>query len=311
MFCSIVIATLARATLERAVQSALQQTPPGRGFEVIVVNDSGRPLPPSTWQDAEAVRVITTQRRERSMARNVGAAVARGDYLLFLDDDDWLLPSALVSLEALAQTDSSAAWLYGRTQLFDRRERPLVVLDHQLSGNCFIQLIAGEWIPMTASLIKISAFFAVGGFHPLVVATEDVDLARRIGRTGTFAGTQALIAGAVVGRENSSTDYDQAASFGRWTREMILDEAGVFGRMRASASSSYWSGRIVRAYLTSALWNLRRRKVFRAASRAGYCLAGLVLAGRHWPAADFWRAILRPYASFTFARALEQARQAS
>ncbi|MGH2524992.1 MAG: glycosyltransferase family A protein, partial [Anaerolineales bacterium] len=95
MFCSVVIPTIGRATLGRSVQSVLAQDCGAAGFEVIVVNDSGRPLPEAAWQRADGVRLITTNRRERSVARNTGAALAKGDYLCFLDDDDWLLPGAL------------------------------------------------------------------------------------------------------------------------------------------------------------------------------------------------------------------------
>jgi glycosyltransferase involved in cell wall biosynthesis len=83
-FCSTIIPTINRSTLSRAVYSVLDQAFTGADFEVIVVNDSGQPLPDMDWQHSERVRVITTQRRERSVARNTGAAIARGKYLHFL-----------------------------------------------------------------------------------------------------------------------------------------------------------------------------------------------------------------------------------
>jgi len=52
-------------------------------FEVIIVNDSGQPLPEADWQKSKRVRIINTNRRERSVARNAGAAIARGRYLHF------------------------------------------------------------------------------------------------------------------------------------------------------------------------------------------------------------------------------------
>ena len=95
MFCSTVIPTIGRSTLSRAVCSVLQQSFTADEFEVIVVNDSGSPLPDADWQHSDHVRVLHTNRRERSVARNTGAAIAEGRYLHFLDDDDWLLPGAL------------------------------------------------------------------------------------------------------------------------------------------------------------------------------------------------------------------------
>ena len=45
MFSSTVIPTVNRPTLSRAVRSVLQQNFTADDFEVIVVNDSGQPLP--------------------------------------------------------------------------------------------------------------------------------------------------------------------------------------------------------------------------------------------------------------------------
>jgi glycosyltransferase involved in cell wall biosynthesis len=119
MFCSIIIPTIGRDTLARAVASVLNQTLTADSFEVIIVNDSGRPLPPAAWQQHEQVRVLTTNRHERSVARNAGAAIAKGRYLGFLDDDDWLLPDALSHFWELAQQKPTAVWLYGGIQIVD------------------------------------------------------------------------------------------------------------------------------------------------------------------------------------------------
>jgi len=89
-FCSTIIPTIARLKLERAVESALAQPLSPDEHEIIVVNDSARPLPAAIWQKAPNVSIVSTNRHERSIARNTGAALATGRYLHFLDDDDWL-----------------------------------------------------------------------------------------------------------------------------------------------------------------------------------------------------------------------------
>src|SRR3970040_2395364 len=109
MFCSAIIPTVGRSTLTRAVESVLTQSLPASAFEAIVVNDSGVPLPEADWQKSGRVQVVTTNRRERSVARNTGAAAANGRYLHFLDDDDWLFPNAYRYLFELSQA-SHAKW---------------------------------------------------------------------------------------------------------------------------------------------------------------------------------------------------------
>jgi glycosyltransferase involved in cell wall biosynthesis len=277
-------------------------------FEVIVVNDSGRPLPSCDWQRSARVRIIDTHRRERSVARNTGAALARGRYLHFLDDDDWLAPDALRHLWSVARS-TGAAWIYGHSRLMDRRGGPILSLRHALSGNCFVQAVAGEWIPLQASLVESVAFFTAGGFDPLISGPEDIDLLRRVSLCGALACTPTLVAYISWGTESSTTDYARHPAQSRWARERILDQPGVLARMRASAVSSYWQGRVFRAYATSALWNLRRRQFLPAASRAVFGIASLVLAGTHVLSPPFWRAAARPHVSEAFTRGLQEARQ--
>jgi glycosyltransferase involved in cell wall biosynthesis len=306
MFCSTIIATIGRPTLARAVESVLEQAFTAGDFEVVVVNDSGQPLVPQDWHSSDRVRIVETSRRERSIARNTGAAVATGRYLHFLDDDDWLAPGALHTLWSVAQP-STATWIYGGSQLVDRRGHPILELRHGVSGNCLVQAIAGEWIPLQASIIDASAFFAAGGFNPLISGPEDIDLLRRLCLQGTLAGTPNVVARISWGAESSTTDHERHPAQSRWARERILNQPGVLARMRASAGSSYWQGRILRAYLTSLAWNVRRRRLLVAASRAACGLAGLALAGRRALSPAFWRAATRPHASEAFAEGLREA----
>jgi glycosyltransferase involved in cell wall biosynthesis len=310
MFCSTIIPTIGRPELSRAVHSVLNQTLNQADFEVIVVNDSGRALPGAAWMQSPRVRVLNTAQRERSVARNTGAAIGQGRYLHFLDDDDWLWPDALEHLWQLAQARPAAAWLYGGSQLVDRAGRPLIQLRPRFEGNCFVHVMAGEWLPLQSSLIEAEAFFGAGGFNPHLAGPEDVDLCRRIALRGGVAGTASLVACIGMGAAGSSTDYDRSPRYSRWAREHILNEPGAFARLRASADSAFWQGRISRAYLTSMVWNVQHRQLFTAASRATAGLASLALAGPALFSAAFWQALGRHYDSSTFAAGIQEARQA-
>ncbi len=301
MFCSTIIPTVGRPSLSRAVQSVLDQTLDGDDFEVIVVNDSGEALPAADWQRSDRVKTITTHHRERSVARNTGAAIAQGRFMHFLDDDDWLLPGALSSFWELSRT-SDAAWLYGSSQLVDRQDKPLIQLHHGLNGNCFVQVMAGEWIPLQASVVRADAFFSVGGFNPRLASSEDIDLCRRFALRGDLAYAPAVVVSIGMGTENSTTDYRRIAELSRWAREGTLDAPGAFARMRASAHSSEWYGRIVRIYLTSVIWNLQHRRLFSAISRAAYGFAGFCLAGPRLLTKNFWQSLATSYDSQTFIR---------
>ena len=98
---SVIIPTYNRPHfLPRAVNSALDQTV--KNLEVIVVDDgSDEPL---NLPENPRLRVIRLpQNSGGAVARNVGLKAAKGQYIIYLDDDDELLPHmAQVSLNALA-----------------------------------------------------------------------------------------------------------------------------------------------------------------------------------------------------------------
>lgn len=296
---STIIPTVGRATLSRAVHSVLEQEFEPENFEIIVVNDSGRPLPDESWQHSPQVRILETDRRERSVARNTGAAAAQGRYLHFLDDDDWILPRAFRHLWQLAQ-QKSCAMLYGGYYFVDSKGKILQECHPNEAGNCFIRFMTGEWQPLQASVFDRKVFHSVGGFLPLDVlrgGDEDVDLTRRISLRHDIAGTGELVASIVISREHSTTNYTNLQEQSRQSRELILSDPDTFGRMRDSAKqrSSYWQGRISWIYLSSAAWNLKQKKFFTMAGRLLYVLWTLLISYQHWFSREFWRGAASPH----------------
>ncbi len=289
MFSSTIIPTINRATLAKAVASVLDQSFTAADFEVIVVNDSGQPLPSAEWQHSQRVRVIDTNRRERSVARNTGAAIARGKYLHFLDDDDYLLPGALEAFWKLDQS-SQAIWLYGSYQTIDNSGNLVDEFHPGLQGDIFPILVAGESIPFQVSLLRAADFFTAGSFdsEPEIIGVEDRDLGRRLSVRGHVAYTPTLVAQIRIGEQGSTTNWQTIHESDRWGREKALRMRHALRYLHRSVSSAYWRGRVCRAYLASAEWNLRRGSLLTAVSRL---LAALSFTGYHALAPAFWRGI--------------------
>lgn len=297
MFCSTIIPTIGRPTLERSVESVLDQECAGEKCEVIVVNDSGQPLPAAEWQSADRVRIIDTNRRNRSAARNSGAAIAYGRYLHFLDDDDWMLPGAFICLREAAEK-SQAAWVYGGFRMVDDAGATIDDVNPPLAGNCFVQLMASEWLPLQASFIRSDAFWHAGGFASLpslLGGYEDIDLSRQIALTGEIVGADEIVACIRVGDQSSTTDYSNMFIQNRQSREKAIASPGAYHRLRSSAKSGYWYGRIAYYYLGSMKWNWQQRRLLTASSRLFYMLAATATAGSHLVSGDFWQGISRPH----------------
>jgi len=303
MLTSTIIPTIGRPALSRAVHSVLEQNFRHGDFEVIVVNDSGNPLPLEDWQTDARVQLIQTNHRNRSVARNAGAASAKGKYLHFLDDDDWMLLDAFENLWGVAQQFPHAGWVYGGVRLVDQEGNLLVEIAPDFRGNCFNPVMAFEWIPLQGSLIRSEAFFTGGGFvdlHFLGGGCEDIHLERIIASAHDFACTQNMVTVVRVGEQGSSTQWNSLFNQNRLSRELTLDIPGAFSRMRASAKtitsrSAYWYGRIVYCYLASFRWNLNLKRVFKSLSRGMFAIAGFLVAGANIFVPDFWLGAARPH----------------
>ena len=94
---SIIIPTRNRPEkLAQTVGFLQQQSLPASEYELIVVDDGSHP--PVVVPDAPAelaCSVIRLEGVERSAARNTGAAAARGELLVFVDDDLSIPPDFL------------------------------------------------------------------------------------------------------------------------------------------------------------------------------------------------------------------------
>ena len=300
MFCSTIIATIGRDKLDRAVQSVLDQNFPQDQFEIIIANDSGEPLPDYDWRSSDQVKIINTQKRERCFARNSAAALAKGRFLHILDDDDWVGPDFLADFYASVSNNPKHVLFYGATQLVQRNGNPLIKLNHQMRGNCFTQVMAGEWIPLQSSLIRTDAFFKAGGLDPMVVGGEDIDLLRCLALIGDFIELDLEGANIEVGAGQTTTDYKRSPTLLLRKREEMLDDAVAFKRLQNSATNVTWQGHILRIYLTSMVWNFQSYRYWTALGRAGSALYAGVRAFPYFFRPAYWRAVQSPYESKTF-----------
>ncbi len=307
MFCSTIVPTVGRPSLARAVQSVLDQSGPFGDFEVIVVSDTGQPLPAGDWQASPHVRLINVEGRGQSAARNAGAAIARGQYLHFLDDDDWLLPCALGALWELSQRAPNADWLHGGVRLVDQDGTALREFNPGLNGNAFTQLVAGVWLLPIAALIRAEAFFAAGGFHPLLSICEEIDLGRQVTRIGYVACTPVVVACKLngAGWVTSNSSYSQSPEANRWSRDRALAAPGAFGRLLGSAGTPYWRGRMLQAYLATAHWNWKRGQYAASASRFVFGLLSLLLAGPSVLSGSYWQALRDEHVPYSAGRMLK------
>jgi FkbM family methyltransferase len=183
MLISVVVTTFRRPTLlGRAICSVLDQAlPEGTEVELIVSDDddqgSAMPALPAALQGRAAsvsCRYLKRGTEPGGVAgsRNRALHAAQGDWVLFLDDDDALLPGALQHLlEQVQQNDLDLCC--GSHDLVgeDADGRELARERKTVSWRGFDQLLVGNVFPMGAFLMRRSAVRV--GFSAQLKTHED------------------------------------------------------------------------------------------------------------------------------------------
>lgn len=249
---SVVTPTFRREDLlARCVQSVLAQHLDA-AFEHIVINDAGDPLAPAAWMDDPRVRIVSTFQTERSVARNVGAALSPGRWLYFLDDDDFALPGAFAAMLAAGQ-NSDAVLLYGGYEIHNERTGTLETLQPQVPADAFPLLFAGAGLPPQATWVRRDAFYLAGCFDPTYTGAEDLDLFRRVSFLGTTARTPHVCASVRVEHETTTTQWARQNEFIYAGLEKPLRMPQTLPRLLAGTQGQpYWRGRCAREYVAAA-----------------------------------------------------------
>ncbi len=166
--------------LDRAIQSVLGQT--HRNIQLIVVDD-GSPVDPIPREArfGDRIEVYRKANGGPASARNFGMARARGDFVLFLDDDDFLEPRAVEALLKPMDGRPDVAWVAGRLAYVDEQGRLLQHLHpcQIRSGDVYAAMIRDNLIGTPSSvLLRTEVVRALGGFDedPRYQFCEDYDL---------------------------------------------------------------------------------------------------------------------------------------
>ena len=96
------------AYLDECVQSIISQT--HKQLEIILVDDGspdGCPAMCDAWAEKDSrIRVVHKENGGLSDARNAGIDAATGDYIAFVDSDDWIVPEMYEKMLAALKTEN-------------------------------------------------------------------------------------------------------------------------------------------------------------------------------------------------------------
>jgi cellulose synthase/poly-beta-1,6-N-acetylglucosamine synthase-like glycosyltransferase len=204
-FSVIIAAYNSGATLSKAIDSVLAQS--YAAYEIIIVDDgSTDDTSVVVSRYGDQIRYYFQKNSGVSSARNKGAELARGDWLTFLDADDWYYPQRLYWHAGLLRSNPDIDFLtgdyhYGRADgSIIRRSiestpfglKTLASADEHCSV-LFGTAEMGQLLPayfghtLTLSLPR-EKFLALGGFPRQFSIAEDMHLFIRLCATSRKAG---------------------------------------------------------------------------------------------------------------------------
>jgi hypothetical protein len=259
-------------TIGRALDSVLGQTHPAH--EIIVVDDGSVDDTGAVVEGyGDRVRYLRQPNAGVSVARNRGVAEASGDWLAFLDADDWYLPDRLRWHAQWIERDPGLDFLTGEYEYrrpdgsLIGRSMPQTEAGRRLlsraAGRREVEMSVADFEPFiehhfgdthTLSLPR-ATFLALGGYPPGRAVCEDVNLLIRLCARSRRAGVICEPMAVYLIHSASATRSDPLRAQ-RLTVEALLPLAGVLRGAPAPVRRGY-AGCLRRARLDLAYASLR------------------------------------------------------
>ena len=177
---SVIIRTRNRPKLlKEALDSVKQQK--YQNLEIVVVNDGGEDVAEilnDTRQDFKINYINLPEHLGRTKAANIGLKNATGEWILFLDDDDLLLPNAIEDLLSMSKLGPV---VYGIVEAVksepDGSCKTVMTFEKPFSKE---ELAITNYIPICGLLFKRDIAIKVGGFDEEFDLLEDWDFIYRL-----------------------------------------------------------------------------------------------------------------------------------
>ncbi len=179
----------AEKTVERAIESVLAQS--FRDFEVVAVDDGSRDRSREILaRYRDRITVLEERNRGPSAARNLALAHSGGEYLGFLDADDWWEPGMLARMVAELDAAPECVMAYCDLALVDANGDALntsLVGARAKRPPTLDDMLHALWPIMPSGVVmRRDALEAAGRWPEELTAFEDVYLWLRLREHGGF-----------------------------------------------------------------------------------------------------------------------------
>ncbi len=188
---SVIIPTFnCAAYLAQTINSVLNQT--YGNYELIIVDDGSkddtRQLIDSLMKkNSGKIRYLYQDNQGVSVARNRGMAEAQGEFIAFLDSDDWWAPQKLAKQMSMFQSDRSLDIIFTNAHIFKNgKVQGTYVRDtdkNQMGEDIYYHLLLRNFVVFSSIAVKRSAAEEVGPFEKGMISAQDTDWLLRVVRS--------------------------------------------------------------------------------------------------------------------------------
>jgi len=161
--------------------------------QIIVVDDGSNPPLPAP--DGVLLTLIRQANTGVSAARNRGLSEARGEFVVFLDADDRLLPTAATPAVDALRAQPEAACAVGLCRVINADGSPAPFRQRgAVSADTYRELLSGNFVWMPGQVTFRRSLLGDRPFDSSVDACADYDLYLRLARRHPFVVHDTLVA---------------------------------------------------------------------------------------------------------------------
>ena len=278
--------------LAAAVRSVQSQH--GVILDTIVVDDGSTDETAAVAKSCGADTILRQRNQGLSAARNAGLEIASGEYVVFLDADDELMPDVLSQQIAVLRDRPDAACVAGRCRLIDAAGNDLLTAIRSIAGDdLYAELLVKNFIWTPGSVVfRRSSIASIGGFDTDVSPAADYGVYLRFARDGLLVVTSVDV---VKYRQHGANMSRDPLLMFRATLAVLARERAALSQRYADAFVRGW--RAWSACYGEQIVHLLREEL-RSRRRLGTLAVGAVLLVR------YCRPELRLHARRKFGRVL-------
>ena len=185
---SIIIPSFNRAhCLDQAVESLLNQT--YKNLEILVIDDGSTDNTQDVLKKYDRkIRCFAQANQGVSVARNRGISEANGEYITFLDSDDYFEDTNIEKKVTFLERHPDIKWVYSDCRYIDKEGNYIDkasdrynYFERKKTGMIFGELLHHRnFIATDTVTVKKDALNSAGGFDERIFSLEDYDLWLRI-----------------------------------------------------------------------------------------------------------------------------------